>query len=60
VTILNQRKPALLGPLFYRCWFSREQIDAEFTEMIIRSAIAGLHRDPRNPKPEQAAAKRRS
>ncbi|MDQ2814934.1 MAG: TetR/AcrR family transcriptional regulator [Actinomycetota bacterium] len=37
---------ALLGPLFYRRWFSREQIDAEFVEMIIRSAIAGLHQDP--------------
>jgi AcrR family transcriptional regulator len=55
----NAIAAALLGPLFYRRWFSREQIDAEFTEMIIRSAIAGLHRDPRNPKPEQAAAKRR-
>ena len=38
---------ALLGPLFYRRWFSREQIDAEFVEMIIRSAIAGL--DPEVP-----------
>jgi hypothetical protein len=26
---------ALLGPLFYRRWFSREQIDAAFLEMII-------------------------
>jgi AcrR family transcriptional regulator len=51
---------ALLGPLFYRRWFSREQIDAEFVEMIIRSAVAGLHRDPRNSKREQAAAERRS
>lgn len=51
----NAIAAALLGPLFYRRWFSREQIDAEFVEMIIRSAIAGLHRDPRNPKREQAA-----
>jgi AcrR family transcriptional regulator len=50
----NAIAAALLGPLFYRRWFSREQIDAEFVEMIIRSAIAGLHRDPRNPKREQA------
>jgi AcrR family transcriptional regulator len=50
---------ALLGPLFYRRWFSREQIDAEFVEMIIRTALAGLHRDPRHPEREQAAAKRR-
>ena len=51
----NAIAAALLGPLFYRRWFSREQIDAEFMEMIIRSAIAGLHRDPRDPKREQAA-----
>jgi len=51
----NAIAAALLGPLFYRRWFSREQIDAEFMELIIRSAIAGLHRDPRNPKREQAA-----
>ena len=56
----NALAAALLGPLFYRRWFSREQIDAEFTEMIIRSALAGLRRDPRSPKPAQAAAKRRS
>jgi AcrR family transcriptional regulator len=41
---------ALLGPLFYRRWFSREQVDAEFVDLIIRSAIAGLHRDPPGPK----------
>jgi AcrR family transcriptional regulator len=51
----NAIAAALLGPLFYRRWFSREQIDAEFMEMIIRSAIAGLHWDPRNPKRKQAA-----
>jgi AcrR family transcriptional regulator len=51
----NAIAAALLGPLFYRRWFSREQIDAEFMELIIRSAIAGLHRDPRDPKREQAA-----
>ncbi len=55
----NAIAAALLGPLFYRRWFSREQIDAEFLEMIIQNAIAGLHRDPRNPEREQAAAKRR-
>jgi AcrR family transcriptional regulator len=55
----NAIAAALLGPLFYRRWFSREQIDAEFLEMIIQSAIAGLHPDPRNPEREQAAIKRR-
>ena len=43
----NAVAAALLGPLFYRRWFSREQIDAEFVEMIIRSGIAGL--DPEVP-----------
>ena len=42
---------ALLGPLFYRRWFSREHIDAEFVNLVIRSAIAGLHLpDPRPPR----------
>ena len=38
---------ALLGPLFYRRWFSRERIDAKFLEMIIRSVVADLHQDRR-------------
>ena len=38
---------ALLGPLFYRRWFSREQIDAGVVEMINRGALAGLHGEPR-------------
>jgi AcrR family transcriptional regulator len=45
---------ALLGPLFYRRWFSREQIDAKFLETIIRSAVADLRRDRRMPKREQS------
>ena len=31
---------ALLGPLFYRRWFSREPIDDEFVEKIISGALA--------------------
>ena len=38
----NAIAAALLGPLFYRRWFSREQIEAKFLEMIIRSVVAGL------------------
>jgi AcrR family transcriptional regulator len=38
---------ALLGPLFYRRWFSREQIDARFLEMIIRNTVAGISQDTR-------------
>jgi AcrR family transcriptional regulator len=47
----NAIAAALIGPLYYRRWFSREQIDAEFVEMLIGNAIAGLDRDPRNPEP---------
>jgi AcrR family transcriptional regulator len=31
---------ALLGPLFYRRWFSREEIDDHFVHTIIKRAIA--------------------
>ena len=31
---------ALLGPLFYRRWFSREPIDDQFVEKIISGALA--------------------
>jgi AcrR family transcriptional regulator len=55
----NAIAAALLGPLYYRRWFSREQIDAEFVDMLIRNAIAGLHPEPHNPEPDQTAAKRR-
>ena len=43
----------LLGPLFYRRWFSREPIDAKFLEIIIRSTITGLHQDTRRQKRQQ-------
>ena len=36
---------ALLGPLFYRRWFSREQIDAAFLQMIV-GTLASLCQDP--------------
>jgi AcrR family transcriptional regulator len=45
---------ALLGPLFYRRWFSREPIDPKFLEMIIRSNVDGLRRDSRGPKQEES------
>jgi AcrR family transcriptional regulator len=41
---------ALLGPLFYRRWFSREQFDAKFLEMVIRTTIAKLRQDAGEPK----------
>jgi len=30
----------LLGPLFYRRWFSREPLDDKFVKRIIKNAIA--------------------
>jgi AcrR family transcriptional regulator len=39
---------ALLGPLFYRRWFSREQIDATFLEMIV-GTLASLRQDTLKP-----------
>jgi AcrR family transcriptional regulator len=44
---------ALLGPLFYRRWFSREQIDATFVEMIIGNTVTRLRQDAQAPKREQ-------
>lgn len=33
---------ALLGPLFYRRWFSREPLDAQFVQAVIRNVMHGL------------------
>ena len=41
---------ALLGPLFYRRWFSREQIDAEFLEMIIGTLASFCQDTPKPPR----------
>ena len=41
---------ALLGPMFYRRWFSREPIDTKFVELIVRNVVAGLRRDVRKTK----------
>src|SRR5579862_3144093 len=48
----NAMAAALLGPLFYRRWFSREPIDAKFLEVIIRNSVVGLDQDTRKPKRE--------
>jgi hypothetical protein len=31
----------LMGPLFYRRWFSREPIDEQFIKRIVSNAIGG-------------------
>jgi AcrR family transcriptional regulator len=56
----NALAAALLGPLFYRRWFSREQIDAEFVEAIIRSTIAGLQQDPATRSESAPVTKRQT
>lgn len=35
---------ALLGPLFYRRWFSREPIDGKFVDTIVQAALAAAPR----------------
>jgi AcrR family transcriptional regulator len=45
---------ALLGPLFYRRWFSREPIDTEFLEIIIANVVGGLRGDARKAKRSQS------
>jgi AcrR family transcriptional regulator len=32
---------ALIGPLYYRRWFSREPIDGQFVQMIVSNVIGG-------------------
>jgi AcrR family transcriptional regulator len=49
---------ALLGPLFYRRWFSREQIDAKFLELIIRTTLAGIRQDTAGQSKSRVADKR--
>jgi AcrR family transcriptional regulator len=46
----NAITAALLGPLFYRRWFSREQIGTAFVEMIIQNALASLRQPPAQPE----------
>jgi AcrR family transcriptional regulator len=43
---------ALLGPLFYRRWFSREPIDAKFLDTIIRGAVTGIQDTAKRKRPQ--------
>jgi hypothetical protein len=36
---------ALLGPLYFRRWFSREPIDDCFVDVIVQSVLASVRRD---------------
>jgi AcrR family transcriptional regulator len=46
----NAITASLLGPLFYRRWFSREKIDGEFVEMVMGNTLAGLRPDTRKSR----------
>ena len=35
---------ALLGPLFYRRWFSREPVDDKFVDLIVQAVLAAVPR----------------
>jgi AcrR family transcriptional regulator len=49
---------ALLGPLFYRRWFSREPIDDRFITTIARNVISG-QRATDDSRPDAGGARRR-
>lgn len=45
---------ALIGPLYYRRWFSREPIDAPFVSLVVGGVLRGLRpsgQPPRGPAP---------
>jgi AcrR family transcriptional regulator len=47
-TDLSYAVSALVGPLYYRRWFSRELMSDQFVDAIARNVLAGL-RPPRQP-----------
>ena len=49
---------ALRGPLYFRRWFSRDPINDSFVNLIVRSVLAGVRRDP--PKASDQGGRRRS
>jgi AcrR family transcriptional regulator len=45
----------LMGPLFYRRWFSREPIDEQFVKSIVRNVISN-QRTTDDPRPDPGAS----
>jgi AcrR family transcriptional regulator len=45
----------LMGPLFYRRWFSREPIDEQFVKRIVRNVISN-QRTTDDPRPDPGAS----
>jgi AcrR family transcriptional regulator len=50
---------SLLGPLFYRRWFSRQPIDTSFVEMVVHHAVASLLQGTHRPGGSRAPDNRR-
>jgi len=48
---LSSIAAALLGPLYFRRWFSREPIDQGFVQVIVLGVLGGVRCDP--PKPRE-------
>jgi AcrR family transcriptional regulator len=49
---------ALRGPLYFRRWFSRDPINDSFVNLIVQSVLAGVRRDP--PEPRDQGSRPRS
>jgi hypothetical protein len=41
---LSRVVAALIGPLYYRRWFSREPNDDKFVDLIVRAVLAAVPR----------------
>jgi hypothetical protein len=47
----------LMGPLFYRRWFSREPIDEQFIKTIVRNVISSQRTtDDFRPDPDASSS----
>jgi AcrR family transcriptional regulator len=57
---LSSIAAALLGPLYFRRWFSREPINEGFVQSIVEGVLAGVRCDLPEPKRKGAVGSRRA
>jgi AcrR family transcriptional regulator len=50
---------ALRGPLYFRRWFSRDPINDSFVNLIVQSVLAGVRRDPPEPRDQEGRPRSR-
>jgi AcrR family transcriptional regulator len=50
---LSSIAAALLGPLYFRRWFSREPINESFVEVIVHGVLAGVRRGAPKPRDQK-------